>query len=322
MKNKIWTQIFVILAVIMVLVCLTPNLAFAAIPPDIIHELTITIDPQSDGSLLIKYDFDYEATTDFTNDIPYVEIGVANQNFDLISYGPTEMFSDVKAIKESNSLVHLGFSRLPKKGERFQFTFTVRQRSMAYKSDEDISFKFRPGWFEYATISELKVIVNLENIKVIEISPDPTSKDDQQAVFITEKMETSAKANTITITANKDSYPQLQTEEIVDEPNYDDSTGMIVLIVFAVIIGLFLIFGLICLIVGGGDGDGYGGGGFIGGFGGGSGRSGGGGGSFSGSGFSCACACACAGGGRVGCSERGLQVLHWIIEKQKKGDTE
>ncbi|QUH26385.1 hypothetical protein [Serpentinicella alkaliphila] len=57
----------------------------SATPPDIIHEMLVKITPNTDGSLNISYEFDYEATTDFPPNIQYLQIGVANSDFTLLS---------------------------------------------------------------------------------------------------------------------------------------------------------------------------------------------------------------------------------------------
>jgi hypothetical protein len=309
----------------MVLACF--GTALASAPPDIIHSYAVNIDPQQDGTLLMTYNFDYEAVTDFADtNTKYLEVGVPNSNFEIVDYGPKDFVSGAKAITSGKSQVHLDFSKWPKKGDRFKLNFTIKQKSMAYKSGDDIGFKFVPGWFDFATISQLTVTVNLKNLTVVKIDPKPTSQSDQQAQFVTKNMDTNDKADPVVIVANKSSYPQLQDKDIVSEPNTSDSpdAGTIILIVILVIVGIVILAGIIAYF----SDDGYGGGGFAGGFfgssGSGGGLSGGGSGSFSGRGSSCACvsscacACACAGGGRVGCSERGFPVLHWLIKHQQE----
>lgn len=63
------------LTITLLLACISIPAA-AATPPDIIHQMTVTLTPQPDGSFNIKYNLDYEATTDFTTDIQYIEVGV------------------------------------------------------------------------------------------------------------------------------------------------------------------------------------------------------------------------------------------------------
>jgi hypothetical protein len=331
MRRSSW---LIILAVIILLVFVPISVGSAQTPPDIIHSYVITIDPQTDGSLLMTYNFDYEAATDFTDEIPYVEIGVPNSDFEITDYGPKDFIKNAEKNISGGSWVHLDFYELPKEADRFNFYFTIEQNSMIYETDEGFGFKFIPGWFSFAEVSELKVILLTEGLEICSLEPEPVNDTNGEIFWITKDMVEDQKADPIIVVSDLNSYPDLTEEQLVSESG---SVGGVVLIIFIVIIVLFLIIFFVVTIAGddgydgGGYGGGYHGGGFRGSggtssgsrFGGSGSASSGGSGSFSGRGSSCACvsscacACACAGGGRVGCSERGFQVLHWIISKQK-----
>lgn len=166
--------------------------ASAATPPDIIHEMDVNITPKSDGSLNINYALDYEAATDFPSDTQYLEVGVPNSDFTLVDYSHTSLISNAYEKKSGTSQVHLNFSRLPKKGDRFQFNFTINQRSMMYEAgNNNVSLQFRPGWFDFAVINELKVILNTGNFSPIKFDPVPGETNSTGAVWITRNMETS-----------------------------------------------------------------------------------------------------------------------------------
>lgn len=324
-----------LIAFLMVLSCSFP--VFAQTPPDIIHNYTIIIDPQPDGSLLMKYEFNYEATTDFPSNIQYLEIGVANSDFEIVSYNPHGFITGVKANKSGTSQVHLDFAKLPLKDDKFQFDFVIKQKNMLYKADDkNTSFKFVPGWFDFAEIKELKVIINLKSLTVTKTDPAPTTKDANQMVWLTKDMKSDEKAEAITFICSNESYPNLQKDTLSDKDPNEGGLGIFVWILI-IIVAIFIFIFVLTLILGSGDsygGGGYSGGGrYLGGFFGGSslgggssssGRNSGGGGSFGGGGSSCACvsscacACACAGGGRVGCSERGFEITNWLIKSQKQ----
>jgi len=330
-----------LIAFLIVLFCSFP--VFAQTPPDIINNYTITIDPQTDGSLLMKYEFNYEATTDFPSNIQYLEIGVANSDFEIVSYNPHGFITGAKANKSGTSQVHLDFAKLPIKGDKFQFDFVIKQKNMLYKADEEnIGFKFIPGWFDFAEIKELKVIINPKSLTVTKTDPEPIIKDANQMIWITKNMGPNEKAKAVTFICSNESYPELQKDTLNDKDPNEENGGAFGLILIIIIVIIVVIF-IFTLILGSGDsyGDGgYSGGGYSGGFFGGSslgggtsssgggssssGRSSGGGGSFGGGGSSCACvsscacACACAGGGRVGCSERGFEITNWLIKSQKQ----
>ncbi len=302
----------------------------SATPPDVIHSYTVSIEPQKDGSLLINYEFDYEAVTDFPRGKAYLQVGVPNRNFEIVSYEPKELISDTKAITSSTSQVQLNFINLPLKGDRFRFNFSILQKRMIYKTDEGYGFKFVPGWFDFAQIEKLWVRVNPGEIVLIKVEPELEQKTPGQLIFLTENLKENQKAKAITITMGGD-YFSIDDEEMLQKEEKSLADILIIIIVAIMIISILflLVIMLIYNFSGGGGsgggssgGGGYGGGRFIGGSSGGSLKSGGGSGSFSGRGSSCvsscACACACAGGGRAGCSEKGYRIVK-LVAKPNEG---
>lgn len=355
------------------LFCSSGFLSFA-IDPDIIHSMEITITPQDDNTLNIHYYLDYEAATDFPSDIQYLEVGVPNTDFTLLDYEPDSLIQSAYGITQNGSFVHLDFRKLPKAGDRFYLEFTVKQGSMYNRSGQnDISFQFVPGWFDFAVIKELKVIMETRDLYNLVLMPEPDLWADTKAIWVTKNLDAGEKAEKISVLHCKtsgytDDYVYSYPGNPGYGPNLDQkpasrSPG----IGFGRIILYFFIFIFIIALLsgrrnrygagrygggywgappfrrhyfrpppppppgfgprpprppmGGGPGrrppSGFGGGGRIGG-GGGGGRNGGGGGGGGGGSRSCACACACAGGGRVGCSERGYQVLHWLVRHKKR----
>lgn len=314
-------QRYLLLFVLLVSFMIAGWPAQAGGPPDKINSYVVSVTPQPDGTLQMRYEFDYLATTDFPKDIQYLEVGVPNTNFKILECGPKEWVTGAKAITSGKSQVHLDFARLPKAGDKFQFYFVINQGNMAYPAGEDISFKFVPGWFDFAEIEELRVswVLPSDNSLVKKLDPPPAIRDGNQVVWVTKKMVPNQKADPITLIYVKSAFPGLK-EVKQGESSGGIPTRVIVLIVVIVVIIVFVVIFVVC-------DDGYGGGGYAGGYhsgggGGGGGRGGGGGGGFSGRGSSCACvsscacACACAGGGRVGCSERGFEILHWLLGKK------
>ncbi len=383
-----------VLALMICLFCSSGFLSFG-IAPDIIHEMVVTITPQDDGYLNLHYSLDYEAATDFPSDIQYLEVGVPNTDFTLLEYSPSSLIKEAYEKKQNGSFVHLGFVELPKAGDRFTLEFTVRQGSMYNKSGQgDMSFQFVPGWFDFAVIEVLQVIVETNGLSNVVVMPEPDEWADSKAIWITKNLDTNEKAEKISVlssnpSASKDttnSNSDYNTHTPYSSNNHSNNVGNRTGSAangIGVLIAIFIMLSFFSAAVrtgrrnrygagrygggywgsppprsffwgppGGGGFHGHGrpggfhgGGGFFGGgFGGGGRPSGGfGGGSRPSGGFgggssrpsgggssrpsssgggggarSCACACACAGGGRVGCSERGYQVLHWLIKNKKK----
>ncbi len=372
-----------VFALMTCLFCSSGFLSFS-VDPDIIHEMVVTINPQDDGYLNIHYSLDYEAATDFPSDIQYLEVGVPNTDFTLLEYSPSSLIKEAYEKKQNGSFVHLSFVDLPKAGDRLTLEFTVRQGSMYNKSkQDDISFQFVPGWFDFAIIKELKVIVETGGLNNVVVMPEPDEWSDSKAIWITKNLDANEKADKISVlssrlsasndttNSNSDYNTHIPNSSNNHSNNVGNRTGSSANGI-GVLIAIFIMLSFFSAAVrtgrrnrygagrygggywgsppprsffwgppGGGGFHGHGrhsgfhggGGGFFGGgfggsrpsggFGGGSSRPSGGGSSRPSSGGgggarSCACACACAGGGRVGCSERGYQVLHWLIKNNKK----
>lgn len=201
-------KIAVLLIVLLSLFTIKP---YAATPPDIIHEMDVNITPQSDGSLNINYCLDYEAATDFPSDTQYLEIGVPNSSFTIVDYSRTDLVNSAYEKNSGTSQVHLGFSRLPKKGDRFQINFTINQRSMMYDAgNNNVSMQFRPTWFDFAVIDQLKVTLNTQNYSPAQLNPSPSGTTSAGPVWITKDMKTNQKADLITVVYPRTAFPDLK----------------------------------------------------------------------------------------------------------------
>lgn len=339
------TKRFLILAMVMSLILTIAPAALAQTPPDVIKEYVISIEPQADGALKMKYDFNYCATTDFPANSGYLEVGVPNSNFSLTDYGPKDWVTSAAAKNGSTSQVHLDFAHVPKAGECFSFSFTILQQAMAYPSDTGVSFVFTPGWFDFAKIEKLSIRWQLpKDISQVKgFDPAPKTQDDGLAVWEAENLAPNQKF-TVKITIDKTVFPQLAVQP-TQAPATSGGEGSgsidpallclgVVLVVAVFLVVAWLVYSPSISDNKKGDDD-YTPGTYIGGHhstprydppspryspsptprytpppps-----RSGGDSGSFGGRGgscacVSCACACACAGGGRAGCAEKGFDV--------------
>jgi hypothetical protein len=197
-----------LLIIALLLVCSVIPAA-AATPPDIIHQMTVTLTPQPDGSFNINYKMDYEATTDFPADIQYLEVGVPNPDFVLLDYSPSPLLSGASENTNGGSWVHLDFTKLPKAGDRFQLDFTIMQRSLLNSADNNVSFQFRPGWFDFAEIKEMKVVLDTSPLQSPEFIPQPDETGSGQAIWVTRDMKTNEKTVLYTITCTRSSFSKL-----------------------------------------------------------------------------------------------------------------
>jgi len=277
----------------------------ASTPPDIIHQKIVEITPMPDGSLYISYELDYEATTDFPSDIQYLEMGVPNPAFSIESVKTDALVIDASANTQGGSWVRLNFSRLPQAGDRFQLRFSILQKDMIYRYEDDIAFQFRPGWYDFAEIRNLRVMLMTDLLQDAKFDPKPQIIEGR-AIWIESEMQPGDKMDMIIAAVDKTSFPELTDGMILDRPRQaeDDAAGVIILVVVAVLV-------LVVILVAALSKKDYDSGSNIGGVGASrvaraaviGGRA---------AGCACACACACAGGGRIGCAERGCKIRYWL----------
>ncbi len=329
-------RMFVLVLVLAASALFAPvNTVIAAGPPDTINSYVVTVTPQSDGTLIMKYEFDYTAVTDFPSGGAYLEVGVPNKDFTIQKdFGPTPFVKTAFAKTSGGSWVRLEFDHLPKAGENFKLNFTIRQASMAYSLGDDATFMFTPGWFDFAQITLLRIVwtVPTDASLISKLSPPPVKQSEGQVVWEATNLAPNAKFP-VTIYVAKKAFDNLKAIEAPPPPAPGTDSGggtsigevlfWLFVIVIVIIVVLFLLYGLSELGGGGGYSGGIGGyGGGGGGGGGGGSIFGGGGGGFSGGGggsSGCACACACAGGGRAGCGKRlGFDVSLFLKNRKRQ----
>lgn len=346
------TKRLLILTLVMSLILTIAPSALAQTPPDVIKEYVVSVEPQTDGALKMRYDFSYCATTDFPANSGYLEVGVPNSNFSLTDYGPKDWVTSAAAKNGSTSQVHLDFAHVPKAGECFSFNFTILQQAMAYPSDTGVSFVFTPGWFDFAKIEKLSVRWQLpKDISQVKgFDPAPKTQGDGLAVWEAENLAPNQKF-TVKITVDKTVFPQLAVQPTQAPAASDGSGGGFaidpLLLCFVVILVVVVVFVIAwaAYSLDSGSGGSYSSGGYIGGYHSAPrndspsprysppspsprydpppSRSGGGSGNFGGRGSSCACvsscvcACACAGGGRAGCARKGFDVSRLMRKRNQ-----
>lgn len=345
MKSGSTAKLLVTFALLAAVSILAPAAAFAQ-QPDVIGQYSVHVTPRDDGTLVMAYSFSkYCATTDFPSDKPYLQVGVPNRNFELVDWGPksapdsqTKVWvASADALQGLNSQVQLNFNKQPLAGECWDLNFTIHQSQMAYaQGSDEVAFQFTPGWFDFAKISAMTITWDLpSDPSLVHTTVPAATTAPSQDVWTNSNMAPNDRF-TVGITYAKSAFPNLtvvapsapsnQPSEPTSSTSSDNGWVICLIIAIIVFIVIFLrIFGNY-----GGDG-GYGsglGGWFLGGVGGGGGggggggispRTGGGGGGFSGRGSSCACACAgcacacaCAGGGRAGCTRKGIDISGWM----------
>lgn len=335
------------------------NLLFATLakadpPPDILDVYIITIAPQANGMLIMNYTLQgYCTYSDWPSDQPYLQIGVPNSNFEITNWGPKEgPFKVVEAekITSGGTFVQLDFdkSNLPKNGDCFSLSFSIEQGKMAYTDPENgnITFKFIPAGWDFPiqvktlTVGWIWEIPGDQSLLKL-AEPKPSGSDGTSTIWqwVNPSVDASKMFHDSTIKLAYDKSAFSLSEEATtktDQANGGEPLDLtfcltIILIVVVILVVIFII-AVIFEAFDGGDGIGPASGRVIGGTfdaiddvlsssGGGYGGSSG-----HGSGCACAgcaCACACAGGGKVGCSRKGIGIscLLKVITEMTK-DTE
>lgn len=316
--------------------------AAADTPPDILDDYSIAVTPQPDGSLVMSYTLQkYCAYSDWPSDVPYLQVGVPNGNFSISEWGPKSgpnMVVDAEPVTSGGSFVQLDFDgdNLPKNGDCFDLNFTIVQNAMSYPDEDNnqVTMKFIPsGWSFPIQVKRLTITWAIpEDSSLLKVTdPSPMGTDGSSMIWTWNSpvMNSSGMFGDYFVKLAYDpSTFQLSDEAKASSDSGNggggSAAGIVVLVIIVVILVVILFVALWLAEEGSGGGGGYygGGGGGLGSghFGGGGLGSGGGGSSCACAG--CACACACAGGGRVGCSRKGIGIkcLPKVIKEAEAQD--
>lgn len=278
-------------------------------PLDKIHEYTIKVDPNNDGTLNMEYYLKWEVLEEGNGGVDYITIGVANRFVENIK-GLTSNIRKINYSSENGSTIRIDFKNTYHKGEIFEVKFSFVQKRIFYLKGDEVQYSFNPGWFEEIKVNKLTVLWNDSNI----LKHNANSKDQSYLRWdSTLDLGETIECNLIYA---KNSFPSLNPKE--DYSQQEENP-----IIYIVIIAFCLSFVIIIIIINNVNKDKYQ---TCRGFSGhinhhhfyfgrhygyrrsgtritppnvnnkGSGVHGG--------SCACACACACAGGGRAGCSRK------------------
>lgn len=123
-------------------------------PQDVIHRYDVTVEPQKDGSLDIAYRFVWEALDNF-EDLTWVEIGMANENFSVY---PDSVSSNVlmydKYVDYDYVTLRLDFKDAYSSGDVVDFSFKINQKDMLCQNEDGYFYEFVPGWFNVIQVEQ------------------------------------------------------------------------------------------------------------------------------------------------------------------------
>ena len=145
----------IIIMVILVAIQLTAILLAAFYEPkplDSIEEYNVTVTPQLDGTLNIKYDILWRALSK-SEPLEWVEIGLANSYFTLIPDSVSNNVEEAIPLYDDDyPYMQLDFKRSYSDGETVRFSFEINQREMLCLDGDNYLYDFVPGWFNEISV--------------------------------------------------------------------------------------------------------------------------------------------------------------------------
>ena len=304
--GEIMKKIFLFLIILLSFVVTGCDETFT--PLDKIHEYKITVDPNNDGTLNMKYYLKWEVLEEGDGGVDFITVGVANR----FVYDIKGLSSNIKKIdysSEEGSTIRIDFTKKYHKGNIFEVEFSFTQKRIFTVNGEEVQYSFNPGWFDEIQVEKLSVLWNKSNV----LKNNSTSTEGDYLRWDT-SLNYGETIN-VNLVYSKTNFLNLNPKE-----DYSEQTANPV--IFIVIISILIAFVVTILIINHFTCDRYQ---TCRGF---SGRvhhhhiyfgrhkgyrksgtiitppnsnnSRG----VNGSGCACACACACAGGGRAGCSRK------------------
>ena len=279
-------------------------------PLDKIHNYTITVDPNDDGTLNMVYYLKWEVLQEGDGGVDFITVGVANRFVEDIK-GLTNNINDIYYSSDDGATIRIDFKNTYHEGDIFEVKFSFRQERIFTIKNDEVQYSFKPGWFEEIQVEKLVVLWNAT--QVVKNNANELISDYYRWEYSLGYGETIE----VNLVYDRSYFPNLNPEE-----DYSEQTeSPWVIIIFIAIVVLFIV--IICIIktitedkyqtsrgfsghvgyvhfyfgrhrgyrrsgkvittpkVINSNGSGVGGGG-----------------------CACACACACAGGGRAGCSRK------------------
>ena len=277
-------------------------------PQDVIHQYNVTVHPLDDGSLDIEYHLVWEAL-DTSEELTWVEIGMANENFSVYPDSITSNISTYsKYTDEDYVSLRLDFKKAYLGGDVIDFSFKINQKDMLCKNESGYFYEFVPGWFNAIQVEQYEFLWLMDGSKDY-VQRGNLSYGEYSKMTVQYGMNDFAGSQTVKYYPFDDdgAYNDLQ----------EDKVGIIILCCLGaallIIAEVYIVDSYVSYDRGRGflTGHGY----YIHTYGRSNphyirardrynathARSSGG---RSGGGCACACACACAGGGRAGCSQK------------------
>ncbi len=152
-------RVLLIAAIFFITLALLPVPTYAADTGTYeILNYTVELTPLSDGSVNMTY---YQEWLCTGGDIPWVTVGTANNNFDIISTG-----GNVESARDDSGGgwqgVYLTLDKDYTSGEKFAISFSIIQRSLLERLTNEGKWRidFTPGWYDNCVTDSLTITLN------------------------------------------------------------------------------------------------------------------------------------------------------------------
>ncbi len=136
-----------------------------------IDNYTVTLTPQSDGSVNISY---YQQWTVLSGNIPWITVGLPNTFYTITASG-----NNISNIRDDSGSgwdgVYIGLDKTYYANQSFIVSFTVNDKNLLTESTSSWGINFTAGWYDNATIGQMDI--NLDspiNPSEYTFSPAPT----------------------------------------------------------------------------------------------------------------------------------------------------
>jgi hypothetical protein len=146
-------KLLLALLVIIMVILFIPAQVLADTGTYKIDNYTVTLTPQSDGSVDISY---YQQWTVLSGNIPWITVGLPNTSYTVTGSG-----DNVGNIRDDSGSgwdgVYIGLDRTYYANQSFTISFTVNDRGLLTESTGSWGINFTPGWYDNAVISVMDI---------------------------------------------------------------------------------------------------------------------------------------------------------------------
>ena len=146
--------VLIIVALMLVFLCI-PAPVLADTGTYQIDNYTVTLKPQSDGSVDITY---YQQWTCLSGNIPWVTVGLPNRSYTITGSG-----NNVRSIRDDSGSgwygVYIGLDKTYYANQSFTVSFTVNQKNLLDRKSDSWGINFTAGWYDYAQIGKMDIIL-------------------------------------------------------------------------------------------------------------------------------------------------------------------